>query len=160
MILAEVVRQRLAHIGEQRQVLDHATLAANHQLASPPTNVIELKIRHLSRAQSESREQQQDGVIAPTDGSRPIRRGEHLTDLLGRKKRWDGCVPVRADRRHRSREVRGPVPPQKEKPKKERSAVPSSRAYSRERFRVWSTRKCWIVAASNASIATPPICAT
>ncbi len=57
MILAEVVRQRLADIGEQRQVLDHATFAANDQLTRPPTNVLELQTHHLPRAQSESREQ-------------------------------------------------------------------------------------------------------
>ena len=92
-----MVRQRLAHIGAQRQVLDHATLAANDQLTSPPTNVIELKTRHLPRAQSESREQEHDGVIATPDGRRPIRRGQHPSDVGRREKRRHGGVPVRAD---------------------------------------------------------------
>jgi hypothetical protein len=63
-------------------VLDHATLAADDELTSPPTNVVELKGRNLSRPQSESGEQQQDGVIATTDGGRPIRRGKDTIDLL------------------------------------------------------------------------------
>ena len=62
-------------------VLDHATLTADDELTSPPTNVVELKGRNLSRPQSESREQQQD-VIATTDGGRPIRRGKDTIDLL------------------------------------------------------------------------------
>ncbi len=99
-------------------MLDDATLPANDQLTSPPPNVIELKSHHLPGAEAESREQQQDGVIATTDGRRPIRRGQHLSDLLRREKRRNSRVPVRADRRHRLREVRGLVTPQKEKPKK------------------------------------------
>jgi len=99
--VAEMLRQRVPYIGEQRQMLDDATFAANDQLTGPPTNVIELEKRDLSCPESESGEQQYDGVIATTDRGRLVRRGQHTIDVFRREERRDRGVPVLADRRDR-----------------------------------------------------------
>ena len=57
----------------------------------PPSQfeIVQLEKRHFARPQSQTREQQQDRVIATSPGGLPIDGGQQLTDRCCRNRTWD-----------------------------------------------------------------------
>ena len=62
--ILEVERQCLSDIREQGKMVYEAALAADDDFSRPPADVADLQSAHLSRTQTQSREEQQDGVVA------------------------------------------------------------------------------------------------
>jgi hypothetical protein len=62
-------------------------LAAHHDLAHVPADVVELKRDDLAGAQAEPRQEQQDGEGATPTRRRAIASRDHVFDLLSREER-------------------------------------------------------------------------
>ena len=83
--VTQVVGQRLTSIRCQRQPIDPGTLAANHQLARPPVDVLEVQPGDLAAAQPQPRQQQHDRVVATADRCGAITAVKQQSDLPGCK---------------------------------------------------------------------------
>ena len=82
----QICCDRFANFCGQRQLAALATLAADAQLSRVPVNVFEFERYHFTGAQTQSREQEQDGVVATAHRGAPIDADEQLTDLLSRNR--------------------------------------------------------------------------
>ena len=73
-VLAQVARERLAHVRQQRQAVADQALAADDDLPLPPAQVAELERDDLARAQAQAGQEQEDRVVAPPRGRGAGRR--------------------------------------------------------------------------------------
>jgi len=64
---AQVTGQCLAHLHRQRQSLLTPTLSTDDQITGTPVDVVEIQSGHLTSAQPQASQQDQDGVVAATD---------------------------------------------------------------------------------------------
>jgi hypothetical protein len=67
-VLLQVAGERLSHLGEQGEPIAHPALAADDHLSLAPAEVSELERDHLARAQTQSREEQEDRAVAAPRG--------------------------------------------------------------------------------------------
>ena len=98
-VLAEMLRERVAHVGEQGHVISPWSFTSDDDLGGPPVEVLELERHDLAGAQPEPREQEHDGVVATAPRRRPVRGGERTLDVVGRQHHRHAGLLVRADPR-------------------------------------------------------------
>ena len=77
--VAQIVGNRLTNGLRQRKRGPLAAFGAYVQRPSVPLNVIEFEKGHFTRAQPQSSEEQENGVVAPSQGGTPIHTGQQLT---------------------------------------------------------------------------------
>ena len=82
----EVLDDRLAHVRGQGQFGPLATLTAYQQASRSPINVIELEKGHLTGAQPEPCEQEQDGVVPTPSSGASVDTGQQPAYLIRRNR--------------------------------------------------------------------------
>src|SRR5687768_15493436 len=82
-ISAKIRRQRRPYIcGQGEAIVSKPFLSPNGDLTQAPVDIIELERHHLAGTKPETREEQQDGVIAASGSRLPIARPQEPLDLL------------------------------------------------------------------------------
>src|SRR5437016_3777369 len=71
-----------------------------------PIEILQREGRYFTCSQPETCQQQQDRVVASTDGTLPIAAGQHSVDLLDRQAFWNRRDGPVCHARHASGEIR------------------------------------------------------
>lgn len=88
---AHIGAQGPADVGRQRKLLALLALAVDDELAAAPIDVIERQREHLARAQTQAREQQDDGDIAGPEERPSIAAVEQMAELGRGDPVWQGA---------------------------------------------------------------------
>jgi hypothetical protein len=107
--MADVVGYRRADVGRDRELVQGAALAADRQNALPPVDVAEPDAGHLGRAQSQPRQEHEDGVVAASACAAAVAGGQDGRDFpAGHPVRLADRLPS-GDRRDRGVQRPGDV---------------------------------------------------
>jgi hypothetical protein len=82
-VAAKVAGQRRSHIGEQWEAVEYPALAAHDDLPGAPADIPEIQGDHLSCAQTQSYEQEQDGVVSTPTRGRSIGGRDDTIHVVG-----------------------------------------------------------------------------
>ena len=117
-IALQVGGHGLADIARQRELTADRSFSAHEQLTGVPIDVVELQSDDFAPAQTQSREQQQDGVIAPADRRGARTRVEHPLHVVGRQVLRHVDEAPSPDRWNRRRQIALGLPRLPQKPEK------------------------------------------
>ena len=106
---AQIPDQGLPDVMRQRQSLALLSLAGDDHDTLVPVNIIQRHHHHFSGAQCQARQQQHDGVVAPTDRRRAVAGPEHGLDLLRSQHLGQARQSPVHDRENRSGKITGSV---------------------------------------------------
>jgi hypothetical protein len=160
MTVAQILRDRLADIGRQRQPLDAAAFAAHDDLPRPPVKVVELKPGDLATAHSQPHQHHQDREIATPSHRRAVAAVQQPADLLAVEPTRQTRQPPARHRRHRPGQRARDQPLDVQEAHSERKLVTSSFADLRDRRPLSASRNPNTSAADSSRSSSRPAAST
>ncbi len=86
--VTQIVRDRSADLVRQWQRVAYSALRTEVQCSAGPIDVVEFEERNFTQAKAKPCKQEQNGVVATTDGSAAVDAGQHSVDLAGGYRPW------------------------------------------------------------------------
>ena len=103
--MTQIVGQGFADVLRQRQSLQPLTLAAHDDLAVIPVQIIQVHGEYLPTTQSESGQEQQDGIVTPARPRCAVAALEQSLNLFGRERLWQMRQPPVSDTWHAGEKI-------------------------------------------------------